>query len=619
MLLVIGQGAEDAEDELGALIAAATATTMIGFDPVAARTTTSMRRPRHVVTWLVAEYQPDMIVVIDDHPGSGSVTLPTSHDAVHVTRQVALAVLSCIEKGNLEGPARPISEVGAARTDDSDTSNAAAVLLRWHRNAPMPRPQVTDRSPRVTMLVCVYNQEPYLHATLQSALADTYDDYEVLVLDDGSTDASPSIIQQYSGNPRLVSVRQENLGGTGRMDLVINRGLRAARGELIAMMGGDDVSLPHRLTAQVAAFDEDPGLGVCHGGGYFIDASGERQGSFSLSVPYDELSFLRDMQRVNLVSHPSVMHSRASLETVGWYEEGVACDYHWWLKAGGRIRFRYLPQRLVEYRIHDRSLSTTAEGMARCGLEARRHRRLVAERRDLDDYFPELRGRTESGLWHDAALELGNRLISADPVLAAHFYQLGAEARQSHRASYNLAVAHHLAGERDDAIAAAALAAAGSTRGASLHDALRRGAVADVDLFAPDSDFSQELGAARAGLGTDKRMWDGSFVSVASAYVALPYGQDAQNRQALQAWSRHTTATSPVRWVYPDLGHGFEAVLARLADAASDVVDLSAAGEIAIETVEDFCLLPPDPGRPTGTLVRSGDVASFTGWMTARA
>jgi glycosyltransferase involved in cell wall biosynthesis len=107
------------------------------------------------------------------------------------------------------------------------------------------------KGPLVSIVVPVYNAEPFLRETLDSVFALDYEPFEVIVVDDGSTDGSAAIAESY---PTVRCIRQENHGpGTAR-----NVGVEAARGEFVAFVDSDDVVLPHKLTAQVGYLLDHP-------------------------------------------------------------------------------------------------------------------------------------------------------------------------------------------------------------------------------------------------------------------------------------------------------------------------------------------------------------------------
>jgi glycosyltransferase involved in cell wall biosynthesis len=124
--------------------------------------------------------------------------------------------------------------------------------------------------PRVSVIIPVYNCDRYIGQAIESVLGQTYTDYELLVIDDGSTDSTPEQVNYWSD--RLRYIRQENQG----VAVARNHGLQLAQGELIAFLDADDWFLPDKLAAQVAMFDQQPQLGIVHSGWQRVSAAGDR-------------------------------------------------------------------------------------------------------------------------------------------------------------------------------------------------------------------------------------------------------------------------------------------------------------------------------------------------------
>src|ERR1043165_9066720 len=113
-------------------------------------------------------------------------------------------------------------------------------------------------SPHVTVLMAVYNGEPFLAKAIDSILAQTYEDFELLVVDDGSTDATPDIVRSY-GDRRVRTVRNPRNIGLARS---LNVGLAEARGALVARHDADDLSYPDRFRRQVEFLAAHPDVAV---------------------------------------------------------------------------------------------------------------------------------------------------------------------------------------------------------------------------------------------------------------------------------------------------------------------------------------------------------------------
>lgn len=131
--------------------------------------------------------------------------------------------------------------------------------------------------PKVTIIVPSYNCDRFLPDALNSVLRQTYQDYEVIVIDDGSTDRTPQVLQAYcqSMGDRLRVVRQQNQGVAAAR----NHGIELAQGEWIAFLDADDIFLPGKLAAQMQIAESygqtEPNLGMIHSGWYRVDAEGK--------------------------------------------------------------------------------------------------------------------------------------------------------------------------------------------------------------------------------------------------------------------------------------------------------------------------------------------------------
>lgn len=124
--------------------------------------------------------------------------------------------------------------------------------------------------PAVSVGMAVYNAEPWLVEAVDSVLGQTFGDFELIAIDDGSVDATPDILKNYR-DPRLRVITQRQSGQTP----ALNYGLRVARGALIARMDGDDVALPERFARQVAFLRAHPEVGLLGTACREISASGE--------------------------------------------------------------------------------------------------------------------------------------------------------------------------------------------------------------------------------------------------------------------------------------------------------------------------------------------------------
>ncbi len=174
----------------------------------------------------------------------------------------------------------------------------------------------------------VYNGARFLPEAVESILRQSWSDFEFVIVNDGSTDETWSILEGYraqDGRVRLVD--QEKRGLTASL----NRGCSLSKGKFIARMDADDVAMLRRLELQMHFMDTHADVGVLGGAFELIDAAGKRLGVSLL--PSEDLEIRRMLLDSTAFLHPSVLISRSALERVGGYREvKYAEDYDLWLR-----------------------------------------------------------------------------------------------------------------------------------------------------------------------------------------------------------------------------------------------------------------------------------------------
>jgi glycosyltransferase involved in cell wall biosynthesis len=203
-----------------------------------------------------------------------------------------------------------------------------------------------SKIPKVTVLMPVYNGEKYLKEAVDSILDQSFKDYEFLIIDDGSTDGSGEIIKSYA-DPRIkVLENGENLG----LVTTLNKGIELARGEFIARMDCDDVSLPERLEKQVRFMDSRLDVGVC---GTWLRKIGSAHDVVSYPVEDKDIRWFLTIN--SMFAHPSVMLRHDLLTNHNLrYDANFphAEDYELWTRIAKYCRLANLPEVLLLYRIH---------------------------------------------------------------------------------------------------------------------------------------------------------------------------------------------------------------------------------------------------------------------------
>lgn len=219
--------------------------------------------------------------------------------------------------------------------------------------------------PRVSVVVTTYNQQRYIGAAIASALAQTFTDREVVVIDDGSTDGAATIVASFG--ERIRYIRQENQGVAASR----NTGILNARGELLAFLDGDDLWEPDKLSAQVEAADRFPQAGVVAVDGVMFDDDGAILSSTLLAntirpmlqssatlVPHRQC--YGHLLGGNLICTTSqVMLRRRVLEDVGLADRrfSLTSDLDLYLRVAARYDFAFVPRPLARWRYHEHSAS----------------------------------------------------------------------------------------------------------------------------------------------------------------------------------------------------------------------------------------------------------------------
>jgi hypothetical protein len=207
--------------------------------------------------------------------------------------------------------------------------------------------------PLVSVVMAVCNGERYLREAIDSVLNQTLQGIEYVVVDDGSTDSTGSILKGYGQALQVIS--QPNHG----LAQALNRGLVAARGHYIARMDADDVAEPERLEAQVRLLEKNPEVGVVGSAVRFIDAGGKAWGV--KYFPASDVHIRWHSLFLSPFAHPAVMMRRNELFAADlWYREEYPSieDYDLWGRLLARTQGANLSRPLLRYRIHSESISS---------------------------------------------------------------------------------------------------------------------------------------------------------------------------------------------------------------------------------------------------------------------
>jgi len=224
----------------------------------------------------------------------------------------------------------------------------------------------TNDAPRVSVVITCYNYAQYLAGCLESVLRQTWQDFEIVVVNDGSTDTTDEVIAPFLGNERIRYIRQENAGQANAK----NTGIRSARGELVAFLDADDIWAPTKLERQIPLFD-NPLVGVVYSTCSYVDENGSEV-VFKHELPYlspragkvTDFLFLD-----NFIPFSSSVVRRECFERVGIFDESIRMGIDWdlWLRISVHHLFEFVDQPLLVYRLgHPGQMSNNLEVRHEC-------------------------------------------------------------------------------------------------------------------------------------------------------------------------------------------------------------------------------------------------------------
>ncbi len=220
---------------------------------------------------------------------------------------------------------------------------------------------------KVSVLMPSYNHGRFIEAAIESVLTQTYQDFELIIVDDGSSDNSAEIISRFSSPKLRVEYLEKNAGACQAMNIALSM----SRGAYIAVCNSDDTWLAHKLETQCSFLDRNQDVCAVFSDVVWIGADGERLES--CDSPYERVfqqknrsrwSWLRDLlEGGNCLCHPSVLIRRQVYETVGSYDNRLRQlpDLFMWTKAVQYGDIFVMPEKLLRFRLHETNTSAPSE------------------------------------------------------------------------------------------------------------------------------------------------------------------------------------------------------------------------------------------------------------------
>lgn len=242
--------------------------------------------------------------------------------------------------------------------------------------------------PRVSVIIPAYNAQSHIAETLASVFGQTYKDYEVIVVDDGSTDETLQVLRDCGDKIRLLT--KVNGGPASARNLAI----KYARGELIAFLDSDDLWVKDKLAEQVSFLDQHAEVGLVYSEALMFAQEGEQK-LIKRKLGYTEAPTFCKLLGGNFIPNLTVVLRRACIDKVGWLNEARSLiaveDYEYWLRVAKIFPIAGIARPLAYYRLREGNLMGAGQDIDK-GLQL-----ALAAVREVEKLFPDM--------WHECRLD----------------------------------------------------------------------------------------------------------------------------------------------------------------------------------------------------------------------
>lgn len=279
--------------------------------------------------------------------------------------------------------------------------------------------------PRVSVLLPVWNGARYLDEALASVVAQDFHDFEVIAVDDGSTDATPELLARWrERDPRIAVVRLEANGGASR---ALNAGLQVARGEYVARIDADDVAAAGRFAKQVAVLDAGPEVVLVCMAYVHIGEDGARLTKPRPAESPEVLAFLNHIAPIVGVPGTSMFRTAAARAVGGWDESfRVAQGWEFFTRLVRHGRMAMLPDVGLFYRVHPARMSISRREEQLANAVAITRRELT---RYLGRQISEQEGHALASVWY--APPVAHTAAMADRLMREAYEKFASDANAS--------------------------------------------------------------------------------------------------------------------------------------------------------------------------------------------
>ncbi|MFC1922183.1 glycosyltransferase family 2 protein [Chloroflexota bacterium] len=246
----------------------------------------------------------------------------------------------------------------------------------------------------MSVVLPTYNQAHYLPEALNGILDQTFKDFELIVVNDGSTDNTSQVLEKYQQKLDIIVIQQENQG----LPRALNSGFAQARGDYLTWTSSDNITLPNMFEVLYSALECDPSVGVVYADWFFINDGGE-----TLSL-YKSLDYDRYLLLYQNYVHCCFLFRKECLERVGGYDPEFIYseDWEFWIRVSRYFRMKRIPQPLYKYRIHPKSMTTDVlEGTTQKNISYLEFKKRLSYVSPLEWYYSKIK-------WRLLTLKLGS-------------------------------------------------------------------------------------------------------------------------------------------------------------------------------------------------------------------
>lgn len=218
---------------------------------------------------------------------------------------------------------------------------------------------MSNEQPLVSVCIASYNHAEYVGLAIESILAQTYKNYEIIVVDDGSSDNSLEILNSYAQkfSERVQVFTHENRENRG-ISITTNLAIEKSKGKYIALIGSDDIWEKNKLSLQIEVLEQNPRVGVVYSKAKTIDSRGKVIGAIVGENFKKNRDQLAQIMAKDFIPAPTAVFRRECFDRLGGFDENLVCsDWEMWLRILAHWEMAFVDEPLVLYRVHRRNTS----------------------------------------------------------------------------------------------------------------------------------------------------------------------------------------------------------------------------------------------------------------------